>query len=183
MLTCQPVVHTKSRPLAFFLPGPNTIGRDSHKTLVRLLGSSTGTANPERTRHPTATLLARHGRQPGRRQPAAVRGLRAVPACGLCVVSEQMLSASVNGRCRCPPLHRPAPVAMRALHCDRVPSTCHAHPLQVFNPRGAASGGDGVRGAGLCAGCHTEQLSAPPGNIYHKSVCLCCGRCLRPLSK
>ena len=91
-----------------------------------------------------------------------MRGLRTVPACGLCAVSEQMLSASVNGRCRCPPLHRPGPVAMRALHCDRVPSTCHVHPLQVFKPRGAPSGGDGVRGAGLCARCHTEQLSAPP---------------------
>lgn len=141
MAACLP--HQIPAPGFFFslvptrLDGPEHNG---HKTAVRLLGSSNGTANPERTRHPAATLLAHHGRQPGRGQPATVRGLRAVLACGLRAVSEQMLSASVNGRCRCPPLHRPTPVAMRALHCDRVPSTCHAHPLQVFKPRGAPSG-------------------------------------------
>ena len=175
MAACLP--HQIPAPGFFFslvptrLDGPEHNG---HKTAVRLLGSSNGTANPERTRHPAATLLAHHGRQPGRGQPATVRGLRAVLACGLRAVSEQMLSASVNGRCRCPPLHRPTPVAMRALHCDRLPSTCDAHPLQVFKPRGAPSGVTGsAEPASVPAVTPTTCEGPPPSAVSATKVCVC----------
>ena len=161
----------------FFSRVPTRLDGTEHNgytTAVRLLGSSNCTANPERTRHPATTLLGHNGRQPGRRQPAAVRGMRAVPACAVCAVTEQLLSACVNGSCRCPPLHRPTPVAMRALHCDRVHSTCDAHPLQVFKPRGAPSGATGsAEPASVPAVTPTTCQAPPPLAVSATKVCVC----------